>query len=338
MAIELVKWSKERVDAKKGALWYIGGGRNVRTSIDNVGMPENLSNSEIFAAFRRDNALIRNLNGSKLGTAQIREFMKDGTIEFHVVSINDPNPKVCDKAEEIAQKMLLQTHYASSTIRTIAAGTVCTGNKVDKGGYRIFGWVMNAQDDPRFRVVKFSQCRMVLSKEEVVCVTTRPQECEQTNPKPSEIPAMTVLAKHTKFEKQVRMQCLGNGHSKRAYISEVSGTVHTRQWGLPHKPEKWIKLILDFGEGGEHAAEESHNKILRSKTSEAYRKRRGAYTILRDDQPFCTDKGKSTKEEKAEDELIFLRYNFAAKNYLNQIYLDSDDDDDEGTDDTDENF
>ena len=39
MSIELVKWSKERVDAKKGALWYIGGGRNVRTSIDNVGMP-----------------------------------------------------------------------------------------------------------------------------------------------------------------------------------------------------------------------------------------------------------------------------------------------------------
>ena len=182
----------------------------MRTSIDNVGMPENLSNSEIFAAFRRDNALIRNLNGSKLGTAQIREFIKDGTIEFHVGSINDPNPKVCDKAEEIAQKMLLQTHYASSTIRTIAAGTVCTGNKVDKGGYRIFCWVMNAQDDPRFRVVKFSQCRMVLSKEEVVCVTTRPQECEQTNPKPSEIPAMTVLAKHTKFEKQVRMQCLGS--------------------------------------------------------------------------------------------------------------------------------
>jgi hypothetical protein len=134
------------------------------------------------------------------------------------------------------------------------------------------------------------------------------------------------------------MQCLGNGHSKRAYISEISGTVHTRQWGLPHKPEKWIKLILDFGEGGEHAAEESHNKILSSKTSEAYRKRRGAYTILRDDQPFCTDKGKSTKEEKAENELIFLRYNFAAKNILNQIYLDSDDDDDEGTDDTDENF
>jgi uncharacterized membrane-anchored protein len=89
---------------------------------------------------------------------------------------------------------------------------------------------------------------------------------------------------------------------------------------------------LDFGEGGEHAAEESHNKILRSKTSEAsYRKRRGAYTILRDDQPFCTDKGKSTKEEKAEDESIFLRYNFAAKNILNQIYLDSDDDDDEGS-------
>jgi hypothetical protein len=27
MAIELVKWGKERVDAKKGALWYIGGGR-----------------------------------------------------------------------------------------------------------------------------------------------------------------------------------------------------------------------------------------------------------------------------------------------------------------------
>jgi uncharacterized Zn-finger protein len=72
MVIELVTWSKERVDAKKGALWYIGGGRNVRTSIDNVRMPENLSNSEIFGAFRRDNALIRNLNGSKLGTAQIR--------------------------------------------------------------------------------------------------------------------------------------------------------------------------------------------------------------------------------------------------------------------------
>ncbi len=113
MAIELVTWSKERVDAKKGALWYIGGGRNVRTSIDNVGMPENLSNSEIFAAFRCDNALIRNLNGSKLGTAQIREFIKDCSIEFHVGTINDPNTKVCDKAEEIAQKMLLQTHYAS---------------------------------------------------------------------------------------------------------------------------------------------------------------------------------------------------------------------------------
>jgi hypothetical protein len=76
---------------------------------------------------------------------------------------------------------------------------------------------------------------------------------------------------------------------------------------------------LDFGEGGEHAAEESHNKILRSKTSEVYRKRCGAYTILK-------------------DELIFLRYDFASKNYLNQIYLDSDDDDDEGTDDTDEYF
>jgi len=205
MSIELVKWSKERVDAKKGALWYIGGGRNARTSIDNVGMPENLSSSEILAALRRDNALIRNLNGTKLSTAQIREFIKDGTIEFTVGSINDPNPKVCDKAEEIAQKMLLQTHYASSTIRTIAAGTVCIGNKVDTGGYRIFGWVMNAQDDPWFRVVKSSQCWMVLSKEEVVCVTTRPQECEQTNPKPSEIPAMTVLAKHTKFEKQVKL-------------------------------------------------------------------------------------------------------------------------------------
>jgi hypothetical protein len=36
--------------------------------------------------------------------------------------------------------------------------------------------------------------------------------------------------------------------------------------------------------------------------------------------------------------LIFLRYDFASKNYLNQIYLDSDDDDDEGTDDTDEYF
>jgi hypothetical protein len=114
--------------------------------------------------------------------------------------------------------------------------------------------------------------------------------------------------------------------------------VHTHQWGLPHKPEKWIKLLLDFGEGGEHAAEESHKKILRSKTSEAYRKRRGAYTILRDDQPFCTDKGNSTEEEKAEDELIFLRFDFASKNNLNQIYLDSDDDDDEGTDDTDEYF
>ena len=136
---------------------------------------------------------------------------------------------------------------------------------------------MNVQDDPRFRVVKFSQCRMVLSKEVVVCVTTRLEKCEQTNPKPPEIPVMTVLAKHTEFEKQVRMQCLGNGHSKRAYISEVSSTVHTRQWGLPRKPEKWIKLILEFGEGGEHAAEESHKKILRSKTSEAYRKRRGAY-------------------------------------------------------------
>ncbi len=234
--------------------------------------------------------------------------------------------------------MLLQTHYASSTIWTIAAGTVCTGNKVDKGGYRIFGWVMNVQDDPRFRVVKFSQCRMVLSKEVVVCVTTRLQEYEQTNPKPPEIPAMTELAKHTEFEKQVRMQCLGNGRSKRAYISEVSGRVHTRQWGLPHKPEKWIKLLLDFGEGGEHAAEESHKKILRSKTSEAYRKRRGAFTIFRDDQPFCTDKANSTKEEKAEDELIFLRFDFASKNNLNQIYLDSDDDDDEGTNDTDEYF
>jgi hypothetical protein len=84
----------------------------------------------------------------------------------------------------------------------------------------------------------------------------------------------------------------------------------------------------------------SHTKkILRSKTSEAaYRKRRGAYTILRDDQPFCTDKRNSTKEEKAEDELIFLRFDFASKNNLNQIYLDSDDDDDEGTNDTDEYF
>jgi uncharacterized Zn-finger protein len=80
MSIELVKWSKERVDAKKGALWYIGGGRNGRTSIDNVGMPETLSNSEIVAALRRDIALIRNLNGSKLGAAQIRvqlSFMLD---------------------------------------------------------------------------------------------------------------------------------------------------------------------------------------------------------------------------------------------------------------------
>ena len=96
---------------------------------------------------------------------------------------------------------------------------------------------------------------------------------------------------------------------------------------------------MDFGEGGEHAAEESHNKILRSVTSKAYRKRCGAYTILRDDLPFRTDKGKSTKMEKAEDELIFLRFDFASKNNnLNQIYLDSDDDDDEGTYDTAEYF
>ena len=138
------------------------------------------------------------------------------------------------------------------------------------------------------------------------------------------------------FANQVRMQCLGNGRSRRAYISEVIGTVHTRQWGLPHKPEKWIMLVLDFGEGGERAAEESHNKILRSKTSEAYGIQRGAYTILRDDQSFCTNKGKSTKEEKAEDELILERFDFASNNSHNQIYLDSDDEDNEDDEDTDD--
>ena len=51
-------------------------------------------------------------------------------------------------------------------------------------------------------------CVHLLTKEVVVCVTTRLQEREQTNPKPPEIPAMTVLAKHTEFEKEVRMQCL----------------------------------------------------------------------------------------------------------------------------------
>jgi hypothetical protein len=81
----------------------------------------------------------------------------------------------------------------------------------------------------------------------------------------------------------VRLQHLGAG-AKRIYISEVRGSVHICTYGLPGKEDKWVVRVLAFGVGGELAAIASHNAILRKKLSPAYGARRGAYTVMGDQE------------------------------------------------------
>jgi hypothetical protein len=55
-----------------------------------------------FYALFRQNAVVRGPDGHKLTASQVRDDIKSGRLKFFV-SRTDPNPNVCDKAEEKAQ-------------------------------------------------------------------------------------------------------------------------------------------------------------------------------------------------------------------------------------------
>ena len=262
-----------------GDVWYIGIAAQRRMHVENlhsgVVMPKDLSRNEIISAFFRNNASIRNLDGSKLKTKQIQLLIQNGTIEILVGDIIDQSPTVCDAAEEYAQLTIIDTHRASTTIRLIAAGSVAKGSFVEKDGYGIFGWIFHGVRTigSKYVVAESKQCQMMLSEEGYQT------ELQEINKRKRTNPTSKILAKTSEFPEQVRMQRLDSGLNA-GYISKVIGSMHIRMWGLPHKPEKWVRHILDFGTGGELAAKASHNCIMRTKTSEAYSKCRGKFTIL----------------------------------------------------------
>jgi len=308
MANDVLYQMKSHLDKSNGDKWYIGGACVDRSGVDEHNIPEKLSQNEIFAALFRQNAVVRGPDGRNLTAPQVREDIKSGMLQFFV-SRTDPNPNVCDNEEEKAQSILLEEHSESSTIRCKAAGTVKTGSITKKNGYRIFGWIyFDVVDNPDFSIVKFSQRGIVMPSLEAVRQMTRIQVNEPTNSNTK------ICAKINKYPNCVRLQARGKGRSRRVYISMVEGSWHVRIWGVPKYPEKWIRHESDYGEGNEHAAYLSHERILASKQTPSYEARRGALSILEGDDYFVTGEEASTEEELAEDQLILSRIDLALMN------------------------
>jgi hypothetical protein len=97
---------------------------------------------------------------------------------------------------------------------------------------------------------------------------------------------------------------------------------------VPKYPEKWIRHESEYGEGNEQEAYLSHIRILKSKQTKSYAKRRGAYTILEDDDYFVTGEEASTEEELAEDQLILSHIDLALMNNILCVYEDEESDED----------
>jgi hypothetical protein len=157
MTNDVVRQMKSHLEEGNDHQWYVGGACFERSEVDEDNIPTCLANNEIVAALFRPNAVVGGRDGRKLTAPQVRDHIKSGKLKFFVSRI-DRSPDVCDNAERKAQSMLLEEHCGSSTIRLLAAGTVRTGSKVKKTGYRIFGWIyFDVVNDPAFSIANFSQ-------------------------------------------------------------------------------------------------------------------------------------------------------------------------------------
>ena len=322
MANDVVCQMRSLLKEGDGHIWYVGGGAADRSEVDDDNIPKCLSKNEIVAALFRPNAMVRGQDGQKLKAPQVRDHIKSGKLKFFVSRI-DHNPDVCDNAERKAQSMLLEEHCDLSSVRLLAAGTVRTGSKVKENGYCIFGWIFfDVADDPAFSIVKFSQRKVVMPSQELVLEMMRNQKSEPTNSNPK------ICVETNTYPNCVRLQARGERRSRRVFISMVEGSRHIRIWGVPKYPEKWIRHESEYGEGNEQEAYLSHIRILKSKQTKSYAKRRGAYTILEDDDYFVTGEEASTEEELAEDQLILSHIDLALMNNILCVYEDEESDED----------
>ena len=322
MANDVVCQMRSLLKDGNGHKWYIGGACADRSEVDDDNIPKYLSKNEIVAALFRPNAMVRGQDGQKLKAPQVRDHIKSGKLKFFVSRI-DHNPDVCDNAERKAQSMLLEEHCDLSSVRLLAAGTVRTGSKVKKNGYCIFGWIFfNVVDDPAFSIVKFSQRKVVMPSQGLVLEMMRNQKSEPTNSNPK------ICVETNTYPNCVRLQARGERRSRRVFISMVERSRHIRIWGVPKYPEKWIRHESEYGEGNEQEAYLSHIRILKSKQTKSYAKRRGAYTILEDDDYFVTGEEASTEEELAEDQLILSHIDLALMNNILCVYEDEESDED----------
>jgi len=322
MANDVVCQMRSLLEEGNGHIWYVGGACADRSEVDDDNIPKCLSNNEIVAALFRPNAMVRGQDGQKLKAPQVRDHIKSGKLKFFVSRI-DHNPDVCDNAERKAQSMLLEEHCDLSSVRLLAAGTVRTGSKVKKNGYCIFGWIFfDVANDPAFSIVKFSQRKVVMPSQGLVLEMMRNQKSEPTNSNPK------ICVETNTYPNCVRLQARGERRSRRVFISMVERSRHIRIWGVPKYPEKWIRHESEYGEGNEQEAYLSHIRILKSKQTKSYAKRRGAYTILEDDDYFVTGEEASTEEELAEDQLILSHIDLALMNNILCVYEDEESDED----------
>ena len=100
--------------------------------------------------------------------------------------------------------------------------------------------------------------------------------------------------------------------------------------GFAKVPREMIRHESDYGEGNEHEAYLSHERILASKQTPSYEARRGALSILEGDDYFVTGEEASTEEELAEDQFILSHIDLALMN--NRLCSYEDDMDEESND------
>ena len=287
-----------------------------------------LSRNESVAALLRDNTVIRNADGSKLGAAGVQQRYESGQLE--IIFASDANgevitamPVVADRAEFLTQRAL---DGPQSTIRTIAAGTSARRDgKVDKRGICLFFWLMrNAAIDKTLSVATVK--RGPIS-------TARACEEAAARAKPKKGSAAPAGEEEEEEVDRVRLVRY-NGDVRIYWCSQVCGGVWSRVWGRTCDQDGF-GTTLDFGVGGHAAALKSHEALVKRKKSDApSRVKRGQYRELGEYEPIALKR--ATRKQAAtpeEEEWKAMQEKLVQAKYASRDDDEVEDDDDEDEDD-----
>jgi hypothetical protein len=167
--------------------------------------------------------------------------------------------------------------------------------QVDKDGYALFGFILfGAEADASLSLASVQRSRPHTRE---ACRAA----AEAHRPRG---PLESTVALALQTEPIVRLCRLTGLQS--FWMSEVNGAVHSRAWGLLGDPSCY-STTLDFGPGGDLAAEISHAQAARSKLTPARQASERAYRVLDPQEPFPVvtrkAKGKRTRDEAELDKL-----------------------------------